>query len=281
MTAHSGRWGVVNSQSTVRNWTLNEIEETKRFYASNTLSGAGRKPSVFDFTGSFSQYGAVPTVLPGETFTFAGFTAPDDDSETPGNGQRYTGPAIVDSVAITWNWENGEIISSVTNFAGNGRLVKAVDTALTDVSSVDAPVVCGTKIEYDTGSGDVEWGNIANAVLTMMCENQPYLNSSSIDNGECWRQRKKGNFDWTLALTEQASSRANLPNPGDDMILKLYTTDSLFWELKWGHLENFSNITVDRETGAIISRQVNLAMNGWNPTVGYVKKPDTTDFWPF
>lgn len=279
---HSGRWAVVNGQSTVRNWTVNELQEARRYYASNTKSGAGRKLGPRDWNGNFGGYGAVPALLPGETFTFKGFTAPDNDAESPGNGVVYEGPAIVDSIAITWNWGAQELISYVCNFSGNGRLTNSVTTALLDSTDPDPPIVCGTKLEYNTGSADVEWDYLTQAVLTMTCENQAYLNSSTIDTGECWRERKKGNFDWTLALTEEDTDRDNKPDPGDDILCKLYVDGSTFWELKWGHIENFSNITADRESGTILSRQVNLAMNGFDgSSTGYVKKPDTTSIWPF
>lgn len=277
MTAHSGKFAVVNGQSTVRNWTVNEINEAKPFVASNTLGATGRRVSVWDWNGTFSAYGGSPSMFPGDAFTFAGYTAPDDDTQGS-DGQRYSGTGIIDSIVITWNWANGDILSYVANFSGNGAL--AADTGLyTDSTTPTVPPAVDTKITYDD-SGDTDWTNISQAVLTLTAANQAYVNSSSVVSGKAWRQRKAGILDATLAVTEDRTLRASLPDIGDSLDLKLWVNATEFWQLQWMFLENFSNISADRETGAIIQRTANLSMNCHDGTsLGTIVHPDLTVKW--
>lgn len=281
MSAHSGKFGIVNGHNTVRNWSISEVQEAKEYFASNTDGGAGRKPGVYDWTGSFGAYGGQPSLFPGDTFEFGGYTAPDDDVEGS-IGQRYVGSAIVDSLAITWNWNAAELIAYVISFSGNGALVK--DTGIyTDVASIDAPPIQLAKIEFDLALPltFVEWTDIDNATLTISADNQAYVDSSSIVAGKLWRKRLKGNIDFTASLVENKTLRAT-PNPqvGDNFELKMFVNATEFWALKWVHVLDASGITVDREAGTVIQKTNNFAMNGWNPTVGYIKHPDLSSKWP-
>ncbi len=282
MAVHSGKFGVVNGQSTVRNWVINDVQEGKAFVSSNTKGGTGRRESIHDWTGSFSAYGGIPAALPGAALAFSGKTSADDDSQT-GTGQVYTGTAIVDSVVITWNWASGDILSYVTNFSGNGELVESVAT-LSDATSPVTPAILLTKVEWETNTvGPVftEWENLAQAVLTITAANQPYVNSSSVISGKAWRLRKAGIIDMTLAVTEQATLRASLPALGVSEVIKLYTDATLFYELTWMQVLDFSGINVDIETGAITSRTVNFGMDGFKAGVaGTIKLPDASTYWP-
>lgn len=282
MGAHSGKFGVVNGQSTVRNWTINEVQEAKAYVASNTKGGTGRIKGVHDWSGSFGAYGGQPAAMPGETLAFAGYTAPNDNT-VGSDGQRYSGSAIVDSVAITLNWATGDILSYVLNFSGNGALTK--DTGLySDATTPDVPPIVLGRVDWLTGTGpDVwtEWENIAQAVLTITAANQAYVNSSSVVSGIAWRQRLAGIIDFTLAITEQETLRASLPSIGTSEAIRLYINATEFYELRNANLLDFSGITVDRETGAITQRTVNFGMDGWSAGVeGEIILPDLSTFWP-
>lgn len=287
MAVHSGRFGVLNGVSTVRNWSINDLSSPQRFVASNTLGGSGRRPGARDWNGSYGAYGGNPGVMPGEAFSFSGYAAPDNDT-AGGVGTIWAGTAIVDSVAITWNWANQEIISHVVNFSANGALTSsASQTALSDATTVDAPAPCGTKITYGTpGSGGfgTDWENLVQAVLTITAENQTYVNTDTVVSSECWTFRKAGPIDWTLAVTEQNSD--GLPTDVDiaqDEEFQILVDETDFWHLKWGHVGDASGLTVDRETGAIIERTVNIAMSGFvGGSTGNITVPGAvSDWWPF
>jgi hypothetical protein len=275
MGVHSGRFGVVDGISTVRNWSINDVSAPQKFVASNTLNGAGRRKGIRSWSGSFGVYGHTPPVMPGEFFAFAGYTSPDDD--VSGDGTVYTGDAVVDSIALTVNWQNGEIISNVVNFSGHLVLTNSTDEYL-DVTAPTVPEVCGAKIQHDAATPGTfaDWENIAQATLNISAANGSYVNSST----NCWTGRKAGPVDATLSVVEQETSRSDL-DIYDDVQIKLYVTASLFWHFKWMHLKEFSNISVDRESGAILSRTANFEKNGFvGGATGFIKKPDTTTWWP-
>lgn len=277
MGLHSGKFGVVDGQSTVRNWQVSDTMEVKEFFASNTRAGAGRQTSVRDWTGSFNSYGAEPQVFPGEHFDFKGFTAPSNGAEFGGTGTTYSGLAIVENVAVTLNWENGDIISYAVNFAGSSPLVHAIENAIYDETTPDVPTVCGGKVEFDDGGGWEEWPNITQAVLTLTSTNATSVNSST----DCWRHRQRGPFTWTLALTEHETDRHELPDIGDIVKIRLYVNASDYWLLDAAMLSDYSSINVDRETGAIISRTCNLGMHGVANGIGSVVAPSGYQVWPF
>lgn len=269
MTVHSGKHGSCNGLSTLRNWQVSDVSAPQKAIASNTKNGVARRRGIRSWTGSAGFYGATPPVMPGEFFDFGGYTSPDDD--VSGDGVIYEGEALVDSVTITWNWGNGEIISSNMSFSGHLELTSDSGEFL-DASTPDLPEICGTKILTPT----TEWENVVQATLTITAANQPYVNSST----GCWTGRKAGPIDCTLAVVEQNVERDFL-SIYDDVELKLFTTATLFWHLKWMHLKEFTGINVDRESGAILSRTANFEKNGFvSGSTGFIKKPDTTTFWP-
>lgn len=275
MGVHSGKFAVLNGFSTVRNWNISDTITNPKYVASNTLSGTGRGVGIQDWSGSFGFYGAVPTVFPGETFAFLGYTAPVDDVEGS-VGQRGTGNAIVDSVAITWNWTNGEIINAVANFSGNGSLAWASGAAIEDVSAPDVPSVCGTKIQASIpdGSAFVDIANVEQAVLTISAANQSYVNSST----NCWTARKPGIIDWTLALTIQDDI---FIGKGLDKQIKCFIDATDFYLLKWGKMKDISGITANRETGEIIKHNATFEMNGFvGGVAGQIVLPDESIWWP-
>lgn len=281
MGLHSGKHGVVNGISTVGQWSISETQAPARGIASNTKFGPVRKHGVRSWNGSFNAFGATPSVLPGESFSFLGYGAPAND--VSGNGFRYSGGALVSGVTINWNWSNGEMINHTVNFDGNLELAKAVGAAIIDVSAIDMPEVCGTKIEIEVNGtgGFSELENLVSATLNITCALQSYANSSTHINGKCWTGQKAGPIDWSLAITQQNDGGDNAFDIGDELALRLYVNDTAYWLLKFGHVRDFSGITVDRQSGAIIQRTINIDMNAYyNNTYGTITLPDTSVWWP-
>ena len=281
MSVESGRLGLVNGESTVRQWNISRQGNPVSGIASNTRSGTVRRPGVNDWSGSFNNYGGVPLKLPGDTFTFDGYTAPD--SGTGGTaGDVWSGNAIVDSIAMTWNWASGEMLSYVTNFSGNGELTVGTDTH-SDSTDPAIFIPCGTKIDYGASASETEWDNLVQAVLTITAANVAFANSSTVASGSCWTQRKAGPIDWTLAVTEQ--NNAGLPSAIDieeSERFRLWVDSSDYWELEWGIVGDFSGLDVNRESGAIIQRTVNISMDGHDgSSLGKIVLPGaSTPWWP-
>lgn len=259
-TEHSGKFAVVDGQSTVRNWTISEIQAAAVFVASNTNGATGRRRGVLDWSGGFSQYGGTPLNMPGEALTFKGFTAPDDDIS--GVGKTYEGTAIIDQIVVNWNWETGGIISTDYTFSGNGLLSKSTDTVV-DATAPDVPETCGTKVEtaivyVATVPTWVELVKLVSATLTITSANQTFVNSATA-NGV---QRKAGVIDWAASIVSQdldAITSANLET--EDLGLRMYINATEFWFLTFGVITGQESITADREGGAMLSQTLNIAMN--------------------
>lgn len=284
----SGKFGVVNGVDTVRNWSIEDAHDVKTYVASNTKFGTGRKTSVESWSGSFSPYGHTPVWMPGDDFSFVGYTGPD--SQLPGGtGLRYSGTARVGQVTVNWGWQGGEIINHQTNFSGHLALTAtAAGAAVSDLVVPRVPTVIGTKIDYSTdGNVWTEWTNLLSATLTLTCALQAFVNSSTVVSGRLWTGQRPGPLDWTLAVNEQ-DNRRSLFAKGDVLYLRLYVTASLYWELKWAKVINFTGLTVDQETGAIMQQTVNFGMDAFDPTqttydpdsIGHVLMPGGAQWWP-
>lgn len=280
MGIHSGKFGVVNGHSTIRNWTVTEARNNVRYRASNTRGGSARVPGIHTWSGSFGGYGGLPLVMPGEIFTFAGYTAPANNV-LGANGQRITGQAIVDNIAITWDWAGGNPLSYQVNFSGHLDPAWTSAAALSDSTIPEIEPICDKLFEFsvDDGSTFAELEDLTTATLTLTAENQAYVNSST----NCYTGRVAGPFDWTLAVTQQSDVRAGGDfDIGDNLVLRAYTSATEYWLLKWGMVKDFTGLNVDRESGAILQRTINLEMNGFvGGVVGEVEKPGAVAFWPF
>lgn len=278
MGVHSGRFGAVNGISTVRNWSITDDMTNPAYKASNTAAGTGRISGIEMWTGSFGIYGAIPPVMPGEIFTFAGYSAPDDDA-VGSDGTTAEGSAIVDSLAINFNFQTGDIISQVINFSGHlGLTWTDADDVLTDSSAPDVPPICGCKVDYSSNGSDFSTlSDILQATLTITAANQAYVNSST----GCTTGRKPGPIDWTAAITRQ--STAKTLTKGADYVWRFYTDSNSYYQMKWGKVKNFSNFNVDIESGKIVDHVINLEMNGFvGGTTGTITVPDAgSAWWPF
>jgi hypothetical protein len=279
---HSGKYGAAKTNSdaiaATRNWSINESAANTPFVASNTKGGTGRADGVTDWSGSYNAFGGIPAVLPGEVFDFMGYTAPDSDIEGE-NGVCIGGEAIVDSIAIQWAWDSGQIISHTVNFSAVGEL-EITDDVIEDDNEVEVvSSLQGAKVVFvgigGSGSGDDEVCNILNATLNLLAANQTFNNSCTGGN----TSRKAGVKDWNLALSLQDNSRAGLVLK-QDVEIQLYIDEENYWHLQWGKIRDFTGLTVDVETGAIISQTINIDMNGFvDGEVGVVEVGDT-QWWP-
>ncbi len=277
MGVHSGRFGAVNGQGSVRNWSITESRNDTRQVASNTKNGTVRRNGIEDWNGSFSQYGGKPSVFPGDAFAFLGYTAPSDN--TPGaNGTRYSGNSICNQIVINWDWAGANVINSQISFEADGALTVASGAAVTDATSFEAESPCGVIWEY-SADGDTwtELTDLVSGTLTFTIQNSPYVNSSTL----CKTKRRAGAaLDFTVSAVQQNTVRQL--TPGDDIYLRCYVDDTDFWLLQWCKVGAYTGLTVDRETGAIISQTINLSMNGIvGGVVGEIILPgEATAEWP-
>lgn len=258
---YSGKYGYVNNQHAVRNWQASRTTSPQKYVNSQTLGGPGRLPGIKDWSGSFGCYGATPLVMPGQLFTFTGFTSPDSAPPT-GVGDAWAGPAIVDSMQIDWNWESGAILAHQISFSSVGAgLVVNGSANYVDSGVATLQTTIGLQAVNATSNSPVTIANVTQGSLQISAENQAYVNSSTFP----YTGRRPGNIDATMSLTIQDSNPTQMAaDITDDLIVQLQVTGGespTYWLLQWMHYKDFSNLNVDRESGAIISFQANFELN--------------------
>ena len=271
----SGKYGTVNGHDAVSNWTINDEQTLAVAIDSSTDGATNRKPSVESWSGTFAQNLYEPSVLPGEMFTFNGFTAPDD-GDPAGNGVIYSGDALLSQCVINWDWAGGAILTLENTFLGH--LALAIVSGNNQDISISNPVsICGTKIEFSAdGTTWTELPNISTANVTLSVATNDYVNSST----GCWTGRAAGPKDWTAAIVLDDTDRSTVvPDKGELLQWRFYVTDALFWEFKWGRVRDFTGITVDRVSGAIIQQTMNVDMAvSDGSALGHVLTPGGT-YW--
>jgi hypothetical protein len=259
----SGIGGVVDSVPCVRNWSINSTADLQAGVCSASQGGTFRVAGNKDWTGSYDAYGHTPAAMPGEAFSFTG---------SIDGSLGASGTAIVDQVVITIDIEAGAIISHVVNFSANGALTfgAAVATDATAASPISA-IGCLVKVS------DVTETDVRTVTVTITAANTAYVSSDTA--GQV--QRKAGNIDANVSFTIYNDNMINPPQPNTTATLKVYVTATTFWEFDWVMFGDLTGITVDREGAAILGATVNAFMCGYSGgAAGYIKKPDTTTFWP-
>jgi hypothetical protein len=286
MGVYSGRFGVAHKNkppggtfepiSAVRNWTVSETSEPTRIVASHTKGGSQKVPGIKDWNGSAAAWGGNPVLLPGDLFTFKGYTAPDN-GVFGGTGTILQGDAYVMQFILNLNWEGNESVNQSFDFNGSGALEFPAAEFLEDDTSPNIGSICELKIEQSTdGTTFTPIENIATATLTITNDVTEYVNSST----NCYNGRIPGPIDWTLSLNLHDNVR---PIPiQENRIFKIWINKTDFWLLEWGHVDSYSDLSVNIETGEIISQTLNAQMSGFDESggVGQIVLPDKTVWWP-
>jgi len=285
MTVHSGKRGRVNGVNTMRRWSIVETERQPKAVASNTLIGTARRRGVRSWSGSYEAYGEQPVAgsMPGETFALSAYGAPADDIS--GNGLLYEGDCVVKQVRIKWDWKAGAIISHTVDFDGHLELEKNSGADPGDAVTPNLKETAGTKLLWaaNTGTPATELPNLTSMELTITAAVADYVNSSTYINSVLWTGRKAGPIDWTLKISQEDDERlTGIFTVGDYVNLRLMTDGTNYWELTTGLVSGFSGITVNRESGEIIGRSIDIGMNAYyGSSAGHVILPGGTTWWPF
>lgn len=283
MAIVGGRWGVVNGQKFVSSWQVDDQSDTKETVNSVTKAGKHRLPGINSWTGSFESNGAIPVNMPGDMISFEGYLGPDNNT-VGSTGVTYSGQAMIERVSITWNWATGDILKTSTEFQGHLGLTYADgQAAIFDTSSINyygSKQIPTPTVQINNAGGFVNWPNLAQLTLTISNEVQSYVNSSTGGN----TGRLAGVFDLDITATEQEVLRS-LFQKDDILELKLPVdpTFTNFWFIQYGHVKNFTNIRADRETGAIITQNVEIPWSAFDAesNLGSIKLPGAgSNWWP-
>jgi len=281
VSVHSGRYGLVNGASTVSNWQINDAQNLAKAVASNTAFATASRKAIEDWTGSFKFFGHTPPVMPGESFTFSGYTAPDNDQY--GNGLIYSGTALVSQFTLNFNWQSGEILNGQIDFGGHLALTTSTGAPPLDASTPVLNSIANCKVSYSTNDSTYnDLANVAQATLTITNALQTYVNSSSVVSSRVWTGRKAGIMDWNLSITQQDNDRSVFTK-GDQVSWKLFVDATTFWALRFGLIKDFTGIQIARDTGAIIQQTIAVegnAVNSSSGALGSIVKPNLSTWWP-
>lgn len=278
----TGSFGTVDGVPSVRSWTINKSYANTTQSPSNLANGTNREIGPFDWTGSYSAYGHTPAHMPGEYANLSLYKNPDA-AGVAATGELLEGVALINSVVITWDWKTNTPINYVCNFGGHGALTDAVGAPYDDISAPNFYPPCAGWVERVVLPTNIRVSAVNQAVLTLTQEMKTVVNSgSTTGTGKCTTLRYPGAaIDWTLALGRDEGNLDADFEAGDVVELKLFVNATEFWHLQWGLVGDQSGITVNRETGDIISYTNNIGMKGANAGVlGFIKKPDLTTWWP-
>jgi hypothetical protein len=264
----SGKHGyayTINGIKHMKNWSLNWNQALETRYHSESRGGPERFYGVEDWSGTIEGFGGNPLIFPGDEIALELFTGPST-GVYGAVGETYKGNAIVDQLTINWNWQPNQSLNWSVNFSADGCLSEAEDEEY-DLSTTCDTSMCNLSLTYQdeciagsAGTG-VEglwttWNNVESAVLTITAANQAVVNSSTA----CCTQRVPGNIDFNLAVVDQ--EEYPILDFNTYYNLRLYTTAALYWQLRFGLLQDITNIRVDRESGAIVNKTNTLQMTG-------------------
>lgn len=300
MGYHSGKFATVNNVGALVSWSIDEDSDTKEYINSQTYGMAGQLPGITHWSGSLEVNGAIPIagLMPGKMFAFTGYEAPDNDTAN-GTGTVYSGNIYIERVALSLNWESGDIEKMSYEFQGalglsflTGQTAPVDSTVPTyyGCKSLPAPKIqtyappANLSLPGPGPSGSlVNWPYITQLNLTISSELQTIVNASTGGATD----RRPGPWKMEISVTEQEVLK---PLFDKDYLLRLQipvTPDfSEFWDIKWLHVKNFSGIQANRESGAIISRNISLLHTAYDytspsPVLGSIIPPGfTPDWWP-
>ena len=274
MAAISGAVGAINGIPNIMNWTVTTTAALPDMVTSGASGGTIRIAGNGDWSGSYNSEGAVPTQLPGDSFTFTGSM-----DETNG----ATGDAMVSRVLINVPVAEGGAITHTVEFGSNGTLTLGA-AAATDATVPSPESAIGCKLNTGTMIAVPVWTEIPD-VTSMSIElvrANPVYHSSTTG---ATAKRFEGNLDARVTVGVIIGDPADLPAVNAVAGVQAFINATEYWEFKWAYLESIDNVTVDPSTRAPVSCNLNFAMTAvaeiaavW--TKGTIKKPDTTTYWP-
>jgi hypothetical protein len=285
----SGKHGAVNGVPSVRNWTLNILNQVETRIHSASRGGPERHQGIEDWNAVIEGFGGNPGIFPGEDLTMSLFTGPST-GVFGATGLAYTGTAIVDSLTINWSWQPNQSINWSANISANS-CIGYTEADIVDSSTTCYARACGLNVYYyqdlcaGTGTADVLWERVESATLTITADNQAYVNSSTT----CCTYRVPGNIDWTLDIVDQEDYRV-IDEYDDYAAFKLYVDGTNYWDIAWGILQGINNVRVDIESGAVKTKTNSLAMtsrvccdvvgSATDAEIGHIIDPGGTTKWP-
>lgn len=273
----SGQFAAVNGVNGLRMWSINRTKPSSSAVSARGRGGRRRKPGVGSWNGSYTAEGAEPTVFPGQSFTFDGYTSPNDSVEGS-TGVGYSGTAICNQLVLTFDQTANAFVNHQVSFVGHlGLTETAARAAIIDSTADDSMTTYGVVIKDGASTTLVEdWTTLT---LTFTAQIPSFVNSSTgLETGH----RTTSDIDWTLAVVVERSDTP-LAEGLQVLDLRIDLGSPGYWGLQFARVSEYSGLTVDRQTQTIISQTLNMAMDSNRDdtgAIGQIVRPDTTVMWP-
>lgn len=274
----SGRFATVNGIGNVISWQVTEAVDEDQIRNSATHGGTSRIFCGRDFTGTIVAHGGIPPVMPGESFSFVGYTSPTTGVYGT-NGLRYSGTAMCTQLVVTWDFNTNKAVQYTLTFGGMGALSSADGAAILDAT--DTVKQCSRGCVFEYGAGPTELlPNRVSATLTIT--SAVTVRSDASTNG--WKTREAGPLDWTLAVVTNGHSK--FFDPGDyleDLKIAVNETPDSFW-FNDAIVGQCTDITLTADGSSIDTQTVNIHMSACDDAgvLGFIREPGetVTNFWP-
>lgn len=275
----SGKWASISGVGSLARWSIVRNVPMELIKNSATGGGTDRNDQTRDWNGTYEALGGFPDMLPGQVVAFSGYVGPR--SGVKGTvGDLWSGSVLCTQAAITWDWENNNVLSHSVNFNGNGVLTK--NEAGAEITDGTALVNESPKVLKLTHGTSTEITHRKKAVLTLSIDSTPVKNSST----DCETQYQGGNLDWTLAV--DVDDVGQFLDEGAFLeTIKLFTKTTSGvgvepWVLNYGKVGATSGLEVKPGSTDVVKQTVNIGMKSNHETtgaLGYVLKPDGTALW--
>lgn len=275
----SGQYGTISGVPTVMQWNIARTRPSNAFKHSGTSGGTNRRKGVGAWTGSWTAKGGLPAVMPGASAAFTGFAGPSSGVKGT-NGVRFSGTVLVTDITIEWDWTTNAIVSHTVNFVGHLGLTRATGISLDDESTVAEVETILCPMEFSL-PGVPSWAPILSmktASLKISSDVKSYVNSDTVNETG---RRGAGLIDWEASFVLERTD--NTLAEGLQGVLRMYTSATLFYLLTWTRFREYSGITVNHESGDIISQTATFEMcsnDEVSGVVGSIIVPGGGIYWP-
>ena len=102
----------------ITNWKLDKTSDNKAYHANDSGGAKSRVAGVRDSTGSFEQKANDAGNIPVDEGDIVDVELHVDDSTL----NYFSGSVIIDKIAVDTDIDDGEILSYIVDFSGNGLL---------------------------------------------------------------------------------------------------------------------------------------------------------------
>jgi len=254
-------------------WSINLESGAPSHGASNTQGGTTTIPGNNDWSGSYEAFGHTPSILPNQSHGFYGSI----DGVNGAHGQIRCS-----AVDIFIDIENGAPIVHTVEFGADGALTIEAETAA-DATIIEEPSSVGCKLELAnvTAPSYAVVPDVRNIRIRIMADLKSFVTSNT--SGET--ERAPGRLTYEITFSVYTSDFSTLPAPNDVQAIRIYVTQTEYWEFRWGLFTALSDMGANINDASLVEATLTAVMKGvaevsGNPTVGFIKKPDTSTLWP-